>query len=410
MLCEASCHSLSDMGIENMYPSAIDNDHRDWINSLMSTPDGPADAVDQLIYAAFECAVSILRAAGSQVMFIRDLNAYQLDLFLFKDMGIGGILAKFISRMNDPVVGGYEGYFLPEPAATWYGSLYTDYMTYLDIADLDSVLAAQVASPGSQITIQFIALALEGAEEKARANEQTLNEYLENRTIADLVDQFTQEENCAWLTNHDFFRGNNGTFAVIREVSAASHDIMMGDTVSSDVSSEGDGQGQAATLDDTAATVQSGASQETAGLSSSSASAPRQFSEQRHHLASLPLRTSSRRSTTRHRIESDQLSKISQNRFSSARRHNLPTGSTQQRCTAVACGLTTSTQGRHVTVQVRGLISRSTRCSLARSILMQRTTPRLQFQAFCRTLMTTSWETMTHLWRTSTGLWSIDYG
>ena len=116
-------------------------------------------------------------------MFIKDLNAYQLDLFLFKDMGIGGILAKFISRMNDPVIGGYEGYFLPEPVATWYGSFYTDYMTYLDIADLDSVLAAQVASPGSQITIQFIALALEGAEEKARANEQTLNEYLENRTI-----------------------------------------------------------------------------------------------------------------------------------------------------------------------------------------------------------------------------------
>ena len=180
MLCEASCHSLTSLGIENMYPSSIDNDHRDWINSLMSTPDGPANAVDQLIYAAFECAISILREAGSPVMFIRDLNAYQLDLFLFKDMGIGGILAKFNSRVNDLVVGGYEGYFLPEPVATWYGSFYTDYVTYLDIADLHSVLAAQVASPGSQITIQFIAFALEGAEEKARANEQTLNEYLDS--------------------------------------------------------------------------------------------------------------------------------------------------------------------------------------------------------------------------------------
>ena len=49
MLHEASCHSLSDIGIENMYPSASDKDHRDWINSLMSTADGPADAVDQLI-------------------------------------------------------------------------------------------------------------------------------------------------------------------------------------------------------------------------------------------------------------------------------------------------------------------------------------------------------------------------
>ena len=175
MLCEASCHNLTAAGIENMYPSATDQSHRDWINAVMFAPEGPADAVNQLIYAAFECAISILRAAGSPVIVIRDLNAYQLDLFLFKDMGIGGILAKFISRMNDPVVGGYEGYFLPEPVATWYGSFYTDYMTYLDIADLDSVLAAQVASPGSQITIQFIALALEGAEEKAKANEQTLN-------------------------------------------------------------------------------------------------------------------------------------------------------------------------------------------------------------------------------------------
>ena len=149
----------------------------------MSTPEGPADAVDQLIYAAFECAVSILREAGSQVMFVRDFNAYQLDLFLFKDMGIGGILAKFISRMSDPEIGSYEGYFLPEPVATWYGSFYTDYITYLDIAGRDSVLAAQVASPGSQVTIQFIALALGGAKEKARASEQTLNEIGPLRTL-----------------------------------------------------------------------------------------------------------------------------------------------------------------------------------------------------------------------------------
>ena len=140
--------------------------------------------------------------------FVIELNAYQLDLFLLKDMGIGGILAKFISRMNDPEISQCENYFLPEPVATWYGSFYTDYMTYLDIAGRDSVLAAQVASPGSQATIQFIAMALEQAEEQARANEQSLNEYLENRTIADIVEQFTQDENCAWLMHNDFFMGN----------------------------------------------------------------------------------------------------------------------------------------------------------------------------------------------------------
>ena len=96
------------------------------------------------------------------------------------------------------------------------------------------------------------------------------------------MEQFTQDENCAWLMNNDFFMGNNGNFATVREVSETSHDIMMGDTISSDVSlmdvdspREEGGQGQAATLDETAATAQSGGSLETAGLSSSSASAPR---------------------------------------------------------------------------------------------------------------------------------------
>ena len=40
MLKEAECHSLSDIGIENMYPSVTDKKHRGWINSLMSTPGG----------------------------------------------------------------------------------------------------------------------------------------------------------------------------------------------------------------------------------------------------------------------------------------------------------------------------------------------------------------------------------
>ena len=185
MLYEASCHNLTPAGIENMCPSSTDKKHRDWINELMSTPGGPQDAVDQLILAAFECAVSILREAGSPVMFVINFNAYQLDLFLFKDMGICGILSKFISRMNDAEIGGYEDYSLPEPVATWYRSFYTDYMTYLDIAGRASVLAAQVASPGTQVTIQFIAMALEQAEDRARANEQTLHEPFGSVTSVD---------------------------------------------------------------------------------------------------------------------------------------------------------------------------------------------------------------------------------
>ena len=146
-------------------------------------------------------------------------------------MGIGGILSKFIGRMNDPDIGRYEGYSLPEPVLTWYWSFYTDYMTYLDIAGPNAVLAAQVASPGTQVTIQFIAVSIEEAENKAQANGQTL-EFLENRTIADLVEQFStaHHENYSWLRSHDFFMGNNGQFTVVREVSETSHDIMMGDT------------------------------------------------------------------------------------------------------------------------------------------------------------------------------------
>ena len=106
MLCEASCHNLTPAGIENMYPSSTDTKHRDWINALMSTSGGPTNVVDQLILAAFECAVSILREAGSPVMFVINFNAYQLDLLLFKDMGIGGILLKFIGRMNEREIGG----------------------------------------------------------------------------------------------------------------------------------------------------------------------------------------------------------------------------------------------------------------------------------------------------------------
>ena len=117
-------------------------------------------------------------------MFVIKFNAYQLDLFLFKDMGLGGILATFIGRMSDPEIGGYEGYSLTAPVATWYGSHCTDYMTYLDIAGRDSVLAAQVASPGTQVTIQFIAMALEQAEGQARAKEQTPHEYLEKTGLS----------------------------------------------------------------------------------------------------------------------------------------------------------------------------------------------------------------------------------
>ena len=345
--------------------------------------------------------------------FIIELNAYQLDLFLFKDMGIGGILSKFIGRMNEPDIGGYEGYFLPEPVATWYGSFYTDCVTYLCIAGRDSVLAAQVASLGSQVTIQFIALALEQAEDHARASEQSLDEYLENRTIADIIEQFTQDENCAWLMNNDFFMGNNGNFATVREVSEASHDIMMGDTISSDVSMvdadsprEEGAQCQAATLDDTAATAQSGGSLETAGLSSSSASAPRTILGAEAPPGLLAIEDIKPDEYYR---ASDQIRSALQNLPEQIQQHEESQLANWVHTIEVysnSLWTATSMPGRHVTVHVRGLISRSILfLSLAQRIRIPSTTLGLLSQAFCHTLMTTSWVTMTRLWRISTGPW-----
>ena len=43
------------------------------------------------------------------------VHAYQLGLFLFEDMGLGGVLSKFISRMSAPEIGGFDGFTLPDP-------------------------------------------------------------------------------------------------------------------------------------------------------------------------------------------------------------------------------------------------------------------------------------------------------
>ena len=79
---------MSPGAADNMYPPSADKKHRDWINELMHTSGGPTESVDQLILAAFECAVNILQEAGSFATGVDNFNAYQLDLFLFKDMGM----------------------------------------------------------------------------------------------------------------------------------------------------------------------------------------------------------------------------------------------------------------------------------------------------------------------------------
>ena len=54
---------------------------------------------------------------------------YHLDLFVFKDVGVGsiGILSKHIPRLNIPSIGGYTANGLPEPVVTWYNTFFEDY-------------------------------------------------------------------------------------------------------------------------------------------------------------------------------------------------------------------------------------------------------------------------------------------
>ena len=84
-----------------MCPPSLNTQYRTWINELLRIPDGHSKPVQQLVISAYECAISILNSAGSYPTEVESFNAYQVDLFLFKDMGLGGILSKFISRMND---------------------------------------------------------------------------------------------------------------------------------------------------------------------------------------------------------------------------------------------------------------------------------------------------------------------
>ena len=76
-------------------------------------------------------------------------------------------------------------------------------------------------------TIGFIAAALEQEEYKAEQLRITLQDRLGNETIGDIVDQHKMSDSTNWLNINDFFRGDNGDFTTIREVSGSSHDIPM---------------------------------------------------------------------------------------------------------------------------------------------------------------------------------------
>ena len=50
--------------------------------------------------------MNILASPGAVRVSVAEFNANQVDFFLFKDTGLGGVLSKFIGKMNDPDIGG----------------------------------------------------------------------------------------------------------------------------------------------------------------------------------------------------------------------------------------------------------------------------------------------------------------
>ena len=162
--------------------------------------------------------------------------------------------------------------------------------------------------------------------------------------------------------------GNNGYFAPMREVSEGSHDVTMAETVSSDVSmtdadgtmAQGDAQDTVATLDESGATSSQPHHRRQLVYRALRRQHRGQSLERKHRQGfSLPSKTSSRMSSTRHQARSGLLSRISLSSFRTKKRHSLQHGSTQQTATAMTCGLTWSMPGRRVTVQEREFISRS---------------------------------------------------
>ena len=98
---------------------------------------------------------------------------------MFEDMGRGG-LSKYISRMDGPSIGGFE---------------------LLRTFAADAVLAAKNASPGSQVTIGFIAAVLEQAEYEAEQLGISLQVRLGNETIGGIADQYNKSAHTNWLTS-----------------------------------------------------------------------------------------------------------------------------------------------------------------------------------------------------------------
>ena len=135
----STCHDTTPGHLEKMYPSKINEQHREWIEEVLHVSSDARNAIDMKAY-----------------------------LFLCKDMGIGGNVSKY-TKMNSPSSRGYVAYALPEPVSTWYDTFFCEYDNYVDLAgtDADAEMAAEMAAPGSLAKVGFVAALLQEAQERA---------------------------------------------------------------------------------------------------------------------------------------------------------------------------------------------------------------------------------------------------
>ena len=124
-------------------------EYRNWTNELIHVPGGhPPRSRPTPGYFGIRMCSEHSSFCRSRLCQCGRTQCLPTDLFLFKDIVLGGVLSILIGRMNDPDIGGFDGFFLPDPVSTRYQSFYDDYMAYIKVAERDSVLAAQIASPG----------------------------------------------------------------------------------------------------------------------------------------------------------------------------------------------------------------------------------------------------------------------
>ena len=83
ILFKTARRDLTPGAIEGTSPNKLDIQYR--IRDLTYTPGRPSDPADELNLSAFGCAINILNSAGARCTDALELNAYQLDLFMFKN-------------------------------------------------------------------------------------------------------------------------------------------------------------------------------------------------------------------------------------------------------------------------------------------------------------------------------------